>query len=138
MKKQNKYDKLFLDIAIKISEMSHANRKKVGAIIVKNGNIISMGWNGTPYGFNNKCEDKNNNTISEVIHAEANAICKLSKYNGDCDGATLYITLSGCYDCSKLIIQSGIKRVIYLEEYRDKVPIYFLKKAGIICQKFCL
>jgi len=133
---KNKFDNFFMKIAIITSENSKSNRNKVGCIIVKNGNIISIGWNGTPHGFDNKCEDKNYNTIPEVIHAEENAICKLAKSTNSSQDSTLYITLSPCYNCAKLIIQSGIKRVVYLKEYRDIEPINFLRKANIICEKY--
>src|SRR6056300_138285 len=115
-----KYDRSFLKIAEVLSENSYAERKKVGAIVVKDGNIISMGWNGTPSGFDNDCEydDYQNGlpilvTKPEVLHAELNALMKLAKSTNSSDGATMYITCSPCYDCSKLLIQSGIIRIVY-------------------------
>lgn len=132
--KNLKYDHLYMDIAIRVSEMSYAVRNKVGAVIVKDGNIISFGWNGTPSGFPNCCE-YGDITKSEVIHAESNALIKLAKSTGNADGATLYLTLSPCYDCCKLIIQSGIKRVVYRDVYRVTEPIEFLKEAGILVEK---
>ena len=130
--KELKYHKKYLDIAKSISELSHANRKKVGAIIVKDTMIISDGYNGTPTGFDNECEDAEGNTKWFTLHAEANAITKLVRYSGlPVDGSTLYITLSPCKECSKLILQSGIKKVYYSEEYRDSEGIDFLKSVNI-------
>lgn len=114
---------------------SKANRNKVGCVIVKDGNIISMGWNGTPNGFDNNCEDKENKTKQEVVHSEINAICKIAKSTNSSDGATMYVVLSPCFDCAKVIAQSGIKRVVYLEKYRDDSPLKFLKKIGIKVEK---
>ena len=132
MIKEQKYHKLYMDIAIRISEMSHANRKKVGCCIVKDNNIISFGWNGTPSGMHNDCEDSDGNTRPEVIHAEMNAFSKLLKNgNQPIVGSTIYLTLSPCYDCAKLIIQSGISRVIFLEEYRINDAIKFLVNSNI-------
>lgn len=136
IKKENRYHKKYLEIAQKISELSHANKKKVGSIIVKNSVIISDGYNGTPEGFENECEDINGDTKWYTLHSEANAITKLVRTGGmSAEEATLYITLSPCKECSKLILQSGINKVFYLEEYRDKSGVDFLKNAGIqICQ----
>ena len=111
--------------------LSHCERKKVGAIIVKNGMIISDGFNGTPTGFDNHCEDEEGYTKWYVLHAEANAILKVAKSTNSCEGATLYLTLSPCKDCSKLIHQSGIKRLVYIKEYKDSSGLKFLKKAGV-------
>ena len=108
--------------------MSYCSRSKVGAVLEKNGNIISFGYNGTPKGMDNCCEDKNNVTFPHVIHAESNAILKAGKSGHSTRYGTLYLTLSPCLDCSKLILQSEIKRVVYLEEYRDRSGIDFLKK----------
>ena len=130
-KKQQRYDEAYLRMAQEWSKLSHATRAKVGAIIVKNGMIISDGYNGTPSGFNNCCEDENNVTHWYVLHAEANAIVKCAKSTNSCEGATLYITLSPCTQCCKLIVQSGIQRVVYKTEYRDPSGINFLKKTGI-------
>ena len=111
--------------------LSHCERKKVGAIIVKNGMIISDGFNGTPTGFDNHCEDEEGYTKWYVLHAEANAILKVAKSTNSCEGATLYLTLSPCKDCAKLIHQSGIKRLGYIKEYKDSSGLKFLKKAGV-------
>lgn len=130
-KKKIKYDKAYLRIAREWGQLSYCKRKKVGAIIVKDRMIISDGYNGTPSGFENCCEDDENLTKWYVLHAEANAILKVARSTQSCEGATLYITLSPCKDCSKLIHQSGIKRVVYLEEYKDTSGVAFLKKAGV-------
>ena len=111
--------------------LSHCDRKKVGAIIVKNGMIISDGFNGTPTGFDNHCEDEDGYTKWYVLHAEANAILKVAKSTNSCEGATLYLTLSPCKECAKLIHQSGIKRLVYIKEYKDSSGLKFLKKAGV-------
>jgi len=125
----------YLKMASEWSENSCCNRKKVGALIVKDQMIISDGYNGTPSGFTNDCEDANGDTNWFVLHAEANAITKLSKSTQSADGATLYLTLSPCKECCKLIIQSGIKRIIYKEEYRDTSGLLILKEAGIAVLK---
>ena len=113
-------------------ELSHCERKKVGALIVKDRMIISDGYNGTPSGFENECEDENHYTKWYVLHAEANAILKVAASAQSCEGATLYITLSPCRECSKLIHQAGIKRVVYSVEYKDRSGLDFLEKAGVI------
>ena len=130
-KKQNKYDKAYLRIASEWSKLSYCQRKQVGAIIVRDRMIISDGYNGTPSGFENCCEDEEGLTNWYVLHAEANAILKVARSTQSCDNATLYITLSPCKECSKLIHQSGIKRVVYQNGYRDTSGIDFLVKAGI-------
>lgn len=130
-KKLNKYDKAYLRIAKEWSRLSYCKRKQVGAIIVKDRMIISDGYNGTPSGFENCCEDENNLTKWYVLHAEANAILKVAGSTQSCEGATLYITLSPCKECSKLIHQSGITRVVYHEGYKDDSGLEFLKKAGV-------
>jgi dCMP deaminase len=130
-KKQNKYDKAYLRIAAEWSKLSYCKRKQVGAIIVRDKMIISDGYNGTPSGFENCCEDEAGLTQWYVLHAEANAILKVARSTQTCDNATLYITLSPCKECSKLIHQSGIKRVVYKNGYRDTSGIDFLVKAGI-------
>lgn len=117
--KQLRYDLAYLRMAKTWSDLSHCKRKKVGAIIVKNDMIISDGYNGTPSGFDNCCEDENGETHWFVLHAEANAILKVAKSTNNCEGATLYLTLSPCRDCSKLILQSGIQRVVYERDYKD-------------------
>jgi dCMP deaminase len=129
--KLNKYDKAYLRIAKEWSLLSYCKRKQVGAIIVKDRMIISDGYNGTPSGFENCCEDEQGLTRWDVLHAEANAILKVARSTQSCEGATLYITLSPCKECSKLIHQSGIKRVVYHNGYRDDSGIAFLKKAGV-------
>jgi dCMP deaminase len=129
--KLNKYDKAYLRIAKEWSLLSYCERKKVGAIIVKDRMIISDGYNGTPSGFENCCEDKDGLTRWDVLHAEANAILKVARSTQSCEGATLYITLSPCKECSKLIHQSGIIRVVYQKDYRDDEGLKFLEKAGI-------
>ena len=112
-------------------KLSYCKRRQVGAIIVKNRMIISDGYNGTPTGFENVCEDEENYTKWYVLHAEANAILKVASSTQSCDGATLYVTLSPCRECSKLIHQSGISRVVYSEAYKDLSGVEFLKKAGV-------
>ena len=113
------------------SENSYCKRRQVGALIVKNKMIISDGYNGTPSGFENVCEDENNVTLPYVLHAEANAITKIARSNNNSEGATLYVTDSPCIECAKLIIQAGIKRVVYSRQYRLDDGIQLLKKAGI-------
>ncbi|NCA22098.1 MAG: CMP deaminase [Crocinitomicaceae bacterium] len=129
--KQLKYDRAYLRLAASWAELSHCMRKKVGAIIVKDGMIISDGYNGTPSGFDNCCENELGETQWYVLHAEANAILKVAKSTNNCSGATLYLTLSPCKDCSKLVIQSGIKRVVFQNGYKDPEGINFLVQAGI-------
>lgn len=131
-KKLNKYDKAYLRIAKEWGLLSYCKRKKVGAIIVRDKMIISDGYNGTPTGFENCCEDDEGLTQWYVLHAEANAILKVAKSTQSCEGATLYITLSPCKECSKLIHQSGIKRVVYQNGYRDTSGVDFLIKAGVV------
>lgn len=129
--KQIRYDKAYLRMAQEWAELSHCARKKVGAIIVKDGMIISDGYNGTPAGFDNCCENENGETQWFVLHAEANAILKVAKSTNNCVGATLYLTLSPCRDCSKLVLQAGIKRVVYMNSYKDTTGVDFLKNAGV-------
>jgi dCMP deaminase len=130
-KKQHKYDKAYLRIAQEWGKLSYCNRKQVGAIIVKDRMIISDGYNGTPTGFENFCEDEEGYTKWYVLHAEANAILKVAASTQSCKGATLYITLSPCQECSKLIHQAGIIRVVFSKAYRDDSGLQFLTKAGI-------
>ena len=113
------------------SENSYCERRKVGALIVKDKMIISDGFNGTPSGFENVCEDENNLTKPYVLHAEANAITKIARSNNSSEDATMYVTASPCIECAKLIIQAGIKRVVYSEHYRLEDGIELLKRAGI-------
>ena len=130
--KQKRYDKAYMKMAQTWGELSHCERKKVGALIVKDRMIISDGYNGTPSGFENECEDENHFTKWYVLHAEANAILKVAASAQSCEGATLYITLSPCRECCKLILQAGIKRVVYSVEYKDRSGLDFLEKAGVI------
>ena len=118
-------------MALEWGNLSHCERKKVGAIIVKNNMIISDGFNGTPSGFDNNCEDENGETNWYVLHAEANAILKVARSTQNSQGATLYQTLSPCKECSKLIYQSGIKRVVFTKKYKDQEGVDFLIKAGV-------
>lgn len=134
-KKQLKFDKAYLRIAREWSKLSHCNRKQVGALIVKDRMIISDGYNGTPTGFENPCEDEEGYTKWYVLHAEANAILKVAGSTQSCAGATLYITMSPCKECSKLIHQSGIKRLVYHIDYKDNSGIEFLEKAGVEIQQ---
>ena len=129
--KEEKYHRLYMDIAYRVAEMSHAKRRKVGCVIVKDERIISMGWNGMPTGMPNLCEDYDtlravSTTKKEVLHAEANALMKLAKYGSSANGATLYTTTSPCFECAKLIYQSGIKKLVYSEFYTDQKPLTFL------------
>lgn len=130
--KQLKYDIAYLRIASEWSKLSYCKRKQVGAIIVRDRMIISDGYNGTPSGFENCCEDEEGLTQWFVLHAEANAISKVARSTQTCENATLYITLSPCKECSKLIHQSGIKRVVFQHGYRDNTGIEFLEKAGVV------
>ena len=129
--KQNRYDKAYLRLALSWAQLSHCSRKRVGAIIVKDSIIISDGYNGTPAGFDNCCENDEGNTHWYVLHAEANAILKVARSSNNCKDATLYLTHSPCKDCSKLVLQSGITRLVYQEAYKDTSGIDFLKNAGL-------
>ena len=135
MPKLNDLHKCFIEIAESTSKLSYCKRKKVGALLVKNNRIISFGYNGTISGFENVCECKKGLTKKEVLHAESNAIIKCAMSNESCEGAILYLTLSPCFDCSKIIIQSGIKEVYFKELYRDKTGLNLLKKANIYYEK---
>lgn len=130
-KKQKLLDQRYMRMARIWAENSYCERRKVGALLVKNKMIISDGYNGTPSGFENKCEDENNVSKAYVLHAEANAISKVARSHNSSDGATLYVTASPCIECAKLIIQSGIRRVIFGEEYRIMDGVDLLKKANI-------
>ena len=132
--KQLRYDKAYLRMAKEWGKLSHCKRKQVGAIIVKDRMIISDGYNGTPTGFENYCEDDEGYTKWYVLHAEANAILKVASSTQSAAVATLYITLSPCQQCSKLIHQAGITRVVYSKEYKDTSGIKFLEKAGVETQ----
>ncbi len=129
--KQKRYDLAYLKMAQIWGELSHCQRKKVGALIVKDRMIISDGYNGTPSGFENSCEDEEHYTKWYVLHAEANAILKVAASTQSCKGSTLYITLSPCRECSKLIHQAGVKRVVFLKAYKDTSGLDFLEKAGV-------
>ena len=140
----SKKDSLYIDIAQRVGLESHAVRAKVGAVLVRDDNILAYGYNGTPRGWDNDCEDviettnaegewyvKETKTKREVLHAESNAIAKIARSTQSADGADLFVSLSPCFECAKLIVQSGIKRVVFKEKYRDDSPINFLKMNGI-------
>ena len=129
--KQRKFDQRYLEMARIWAKNSYCTRRQVGALVVKNNMIISDGYNGTPSGFENVCEDDNGITKPYVLHAEANAITKLARSSNNSEGATIYITASPCIECAKLIIQAGIKRVVYGEKYRLADGIELLDRAGI-------
>ena len=129
--KQLKYDIAYLRMALEWSKLSYCKRRQVGALIVKDKMIISDGYNGTPSGFENICEDDALNTKWYVLHADANAILKVASSTQSCKGATLYITMSPCRGCSKLIHQAGITRMVYFEAYKDTSGVEFLKRAGV-------
>ncbi|MBP3286614.1 MAG: dCMP deaminase family protein [Prevotella sp.] len=129
--KQKRFDLRYLRMARIWAENSYCVRRQVGALVVKEGMIISDGYNGTPSGFENVCEDENNVTKPYVLHAEANAITKLARSSNNSDGSTIYITASPCIECAKLIIQAGIRRVVYGEKYRLTDGVDLLKRAGI-------
>ena len=130
-----KFDKSYLEMAEVWAQNSYCKRRKVGALLVKDRTIISDGYNGTPSGFENICEDENGVTKPYVLHAEANAITKVAKSGNSSEGATLYVTASPCVECAKLIIQSGIKRVVYKDEYRLTDGVDLLRQAGIQVEK---
>lgn len=130
-KKQRLLDERYLRMASIWAENSYCNRRQVGALIIKDKMIISDGYNGTPSGFENICEDENNITKPYVLHAEANAITKVARSNNSSEGATLYVTSSPCIECGKLIIQAGIRRVVYSENYRLRDGINLIKRANI-------
>jgi len=129
--KQFRYDQAYMKMAFEWAKLSRCHRKQVGALIVKDNMIISDGYNGTPSGFENACELENGETKWYVLHAEANAILKCAKHGQSSEGSSLYLTLSPCRNCSKLIHQAGIKRVIYYNRYKDEAGIDFLKQAGV-------
>jgi dCMP deaminase len=133
--KQLRYDSAYLRMATEWGQLSHCTRKRVGALIVKDNMIISDGYNGTPAGFDNCCENDSGETHWYVLHAEANAILKVAKSTNNCVGATLYLTLSPCRDCSKLIIQAGITRLVFMNTYKDTTGVDFLRQAGIIVEQ---
>ena len=134
-KKQRDLDIRYMRMAKIWAENSYCQRRKVGALIVKDKMIISDGYNGTPAGFENICEDENGLTKPYVLHAEANAITKIARSGNNSEGATLYVTTSPCIECSKLIIQAGIKRVVYSDDYRSEEGLELLRRVGIECVK---
>lgn len=129
--KQHKFDTSYLQMARIWGQNSYCKRRQVGALLVKDRIIISDGYNGTPSGFENECEDENNKTKPYVLHAEANAITKVAKSNNSSEGATLYITASPCVECAKLIVQAGIRRVVFAEHYHSTDGVTLLERAGI-------
>jgi dCMP deaminase len=131
-KKQERYDRAYMRMALEWSKLSHCTRKKVGALIVREGMIISDGYNGTPSGFPNDCEDANGLTHWYVLHAEANAIMKVARSTNNAKGATLYLTHSPCRECSKLILQAGIQRLVFLDAYKDPSGLELLKEGGVL------
>lgn len=133
--KRQMLDRRYLRMARIWAENSYCQRRQVGALIVKNKMIISDGFNGTPSGFENVCEDESNVTKPYVLHAEANAITKVARSNNSSEGATMYVTASPCIECAKLIIQSGIRRVVYRDLYRITSGIDLLKRAGVECEQ---
>ncbi len=136
--KQEQFDRRYLEMAQIWSKNSYCVRRQVGALIVKGRMIISDGYNGTPSGFENICEDEEGKTKAYVLHAEANAITKVAKSNNSSDGATLYVTASPCVECAKLIIQAGIKRVVYLDQYHNTDGLAILKRANIVVDQITL
>jgi len=133
--KQARYDGAYMRMALEWAKLSHCKRKQVGALIVKDGMVISDGYNGTPTGFPNDCEDEHGLTHWYVLHAEANAILKVARSANNARGATLYLTHSPCKDCSKLVLQAGIKRLVYLEPYKDAAGLDLLDKGGVVLHK---
>lgn len=123
-------DSLYLDIAERVGQQSYAVRAKVGAVLVRDTNILAFGYNGTPSGMDNCCEE-DNVTKPSVVHAESNCLMKIARSTQSCEGATLYVTLSPCFECAKLIVQAGIKKVVYRDKYRDQTSITFLKANNI-------
>jgi dCMP deaminase len=132
---KSKFINAYMDVAERFAQLSYAKRLNVGAIVVKDDRIISIGYNGMPSGWDNDCEDENNKSKPEVLHAESNAIAKLAKSNESGDNATLFCTHSPCIDCAKLIYQSGISTVYYKDNYRSNDGIDFLKKSNVTVTK---
>lgn len=133
--KQARYDHAYMRMALEWAKLSHCRRKQVGALLVKEGMIISDGYNGTPSGFPNDCEDDEGLTHWYVLHAEANAIMKVARSANNARGATLYLTHSPCKDCSKLVLQAGIRRLVYLDPYKDTAGLELLERGGVLIQK---
>lgn len=125
-----------MDVAVRVSKMSHAERLKVGSVLVKDDNIIAYGFNGAPTGFDNVCEDDEGNTMPHVIHSEENVLIKAAKGKETVPGSTLYITHSPCVKCSRLIAQAGIVRVVYLDEYRDPEGKFLLEACGVLVEPY--
>lgn len=136
--KQRKLDRRYLQMARIWAENSYCMRRQVGALLVKGKMIISDGYNGTPAGFPNVCEDENNVTLPYVLHAEANAISKVARSNNSSEGSTLYVTAGPCLECAKLIIQAGVVRVVYSDSYHTESGIELLRQAGIETTQICL
>lgn len=132
---RSKFVQAFMDVAYRFAQLSSAKRLNVGAIIVKDDRIISIGYNGMPTGWDNDCEDENNKSKPEVLHAETNAIAKLASSNESGKNATLFVTHQPCLDCAKLIYQSGITKVYYCEDYRLDTGLKFLEKSGVLVEK---
>ncbi|MBQ9470325.1 MAG: dCMP deaminase family protein [Bacteroidales bacterium] len=136
--RQTQFDRRYLEMAHIWAKNSYCRRRQVGALLVKERMIISDGFNGTPSGFENECEDEHNCTKPYVLHAEANAITKVAKSGNSSDGATLYVTSSPCMECAKLIIQAGIVRVVYCDEYRNADGLALLERAGVAVERIVL
>ena len=134
--KEDKYHKLYMDIAERVALMSYCKRLCVGAVMIKNRRIVSMGWNGQPSGFENTCEDVENNTLSSVLHAESNLLMKVAQSTESSDNSVIYITQSPCIHCAKMIYQAGVKEVLYKEVYRDDSGIKFLEFCGVTVKHF--
>lgn len=130
-KKQERYDRAYLRMALEWAKLSHCKRKQVGALIVKEGQIIADGYNGTPTGFNNCCEDDEGETHWYVLHAEANAIMKVARSMNSARNSTLYLTMSPCKECSKLMHQAGVRRLVFINGYKDMSGVEFLKEADV-------
>ena len=138
IRKAAKYHELYMDIAIRVADMSHCERSKVGSVLVKQDRILSMGWNGTPNGFENTCELDSGVTKPEVVHSEFNLIAKIAASNDSSYGADVYLTLSPCFECAKLLLRAGIDNVYILEEYRNLAGVYFLVEGGIKVHKLTI
>lgn len=143
------FDDLYMEMAESVSKMSRAKRAQVGALLVKDNNVLAFGFNGTPSGFDNECEERvigsmpgyngiftQLKTKREVLHAESNALMKMSRSTQSSEGATIYVTMAPCFECAKLIVQSGVKKVVYGEQYRDTSSITFLEQANIEVEKY--
>lgn len=127
---------LYADMCSRVAECSDAERKKVGSVLITPDDVLLIGFNGTPSGFDNKCEDEHGHTLSHVLHSESNAIMKATRAGVSLKGSTLFCSLSPCQQCSNLIVQAGIKKVVYKEEYRDTSPLSFLIKAQVAVEKY--